>query len=240
MSNVPLLSIRNIFAGYGPINVLEDVSFDINENEIVALIGANGAGKSTLLMSIFGHPTISSGEILFQGEPIHQLETHCIAKLGIAIAPERRRIFPKMTVEENLLMGGYTQSKITIKKNSEKVFALFPLLKERKKQTAGTLSGGEQQMLSMGRSLMSSPKLILLDEPSLGLAPQFVMKIFQILHEIAQMGTTILLVEQNAYHALNLAHKGFVLQNGKIQLSGTGKELLSNKEVQSAYLGGII
>ncbi|MBI2792281.1 MAG: ABC transporter ATP-binding protein [Gammaproteobacteria bacterium] len=239
MSDIPFFSIRHLYAGYGPIHVLHDISLDINKNEIVALIGANGAGKSTLLMSIFAQPKIFKGEILFQGLPIHHLETHAIAKLGIAISPERRRIFPKMTVEENLLIGGFSQPKITIKQNIEKAYVLFPILKERKKQNAGTLSGGEQQMLSMGRSLMSSPKLFLLDEPSLGLAPQVVMKIFQILSEIAKMGTTILLVEQNAYHALNLAHKGFVLQNGKIQLSGTGKELLANKEVQTAYLGGI-
>ncbi len=234
------MSFQKVCASYGPIQALRDVSIDIYEKEIVSLIGANGAGKTTLLMSLYGHPRISSGKILFQDSPIHHLETHQIAPLGIAIAPERRRIFDKMSLEENLLMGAYLKSKADIKKNLDRVFAIFPILHERKQQRAGTLSGGEQQMLSMGRSLMSEPKLFLLDEPSLGLAPQIVTQLFTTLKEIASMGTTILLVEQNAYQALNLADRGYVIVNGEIQLSGTGKELLADSRVQSAYLGMVL
>ncbi len=236
-NKLPLLSFQRVCASYGPIQALREVSIDVYSKEIVSLIGANGAGKTTLLMSLYGHPRISSGKILFQGAPIHHLATHQIASLGIAIAPERRRIFDKRSLEEKLLMGAYTKGKIEIKKSLDRVFALFPILHDRKQQRAGTLSGGEQQMLSMGRSLMSEPKLFLLDEPSLGLAPRIVTQLFNILKEIASEGTTILLVEQNAHHALNLANRGYVMVNGEIQLSGTGKELLADPKVQSAYLG---
>ncbi len=236
-TKVPLLSFQKVCASYGPIQALREVSLDIYPKEIVSLIGANGAGKTTLLMALYGHHRISSGKILFQDSPIHHLATHLIAPLGIAIAPERRRIFDKMSLEENLLMGAYTKSKEDIKKSLTRVFALFPLLYDRKQQRAGTLSGGEQQMLSMGRSLMSEPKLFLLDEPSLGLATKIVTQLFTILKEIASEGTTILLVEQNAHQALNLADRGYVMVNGEIQLSGTGKELLADPKIQSAYLG---
>lgn len=236
-NKVPLLSFHQVCASYGAIKALHDISLTVYENEIVTLIGANGAGKSTLLMSLFGQPPIKSGEILFEQKPIHHLKTHEISKLGIAIAPERRRIFAKMTTQENLLMGSFLLTSSNQEENLKKVYALFPILKERKNQRAGTLSGGEQQMLAMGRALMSSPKLFLLDEPSLGLAPQIVRQVFSVLKEIARMGTTILLVEQNAHLALKLADRGYVLVNGKIQLEGTGEALLASPQVQSAYLG---
>ncbi|MGD9592145.1 MAG: ABC transporter ATP-binding protein [Candidatus Berkiella sp.] len=237
MTKQALLSIQNICARFGAIQALHDVSLNVYEKEIVSLIGANGAGKTTLLMSVYAQPPIKSGKILFQDTPIHHLKTHEISKLGIAISPERRRIFPKMTTTENLMMGAYLLDKTKIKDNLDKVYHLFPILKERKNQRAGTLSGGEQQMLAMGRSLMSSPKLFLLDEPSLGLAPVIVSQVFKVLKEIANLGTTILLVEQNAHIALKLAHRGYVLMNGKITLEGSGQDLLNNPQVQSAYLG---
>lgn len=238
MVHSPLLAYQQVCAGYRSIQVLKDVSLEVFAKEIVTLIGANGAGKTTLLMSLFGQPRISSGKILFNGRAIHHLPTHEIAKLGIGISPERRRIFVKMTTEENLLMGAFIQrDRQRIKKNLHKIYSIFPILQERKNYRAGILSGGEQQMLAMGRSLMGEPKLFLLDEPSLGLAPQKVQQIFTILREIAELGTTILLIEQNAYHALNLADRGYVLVNGEIQLSGSGKELLADPKVQSAYLG---
>lgn len=237
--NEPLLAFKHVFAKYGAIQALYDVSLEVYANEIVTIIGANGAGKSTLLMTLFSHPRISEGEILFHHQPIHHLPTHKIAELGIAIAPERRRIFLKMSTEENLLMGALLpKDQSTLKNNLDKVYTLFPILASRRLQRAGTLSGGEQQMLSMGRSLMSNPQLFLLDEPSLGLAPQITAQIFKILKEIAAMGTTILLVEQNAHAALNLADRGYVLVNGKIELQGDGKSLLANPKVKTAYLGG--
>ncbi|MBS0288675.1 MAG: ABC transporter ATP-binding protein [Proteobacteria bacterium] len=233
----PLLAINQVSVSYGAIIALHNVSLTVNHKEIVALIGANGAGKSTLLMTIFAQPRLKKGEILYQGKPIHHLETYQIAKQGIAISPERRRIFVKMTTQENLLMGAYTKPKDDIKRNLAKVYDLFPILAARQNQRAGTLSGGEQQMLAMGRALMSSPTLFLLDEPSLGLAPQIVNQLFRILKEIAQMGTTILLVEQNAYHALMLADRAYVLVNGQIQLTGSGQTLLADPQIQAAYLG---
>ena len=236
----PLLSFQNVCASYGAIKALHEITLHIYEKEIVTLIGANGAGKTTLLMSLYAQPPIKNGEILFENKPIHQLKTHEISALGIAIAPERRRIFPKMTTHENLMMGAYLLRAVKIKDNLEKMYHLFPILKERQNQRAGTLSGGEQQMLSMGRSLMSSPKLFLLDEPSLGLAPQIVMQVFKVLKEIATMGTTILLVEQNAHLALKIADRGYVIVNGHIQLEGRGQDLLMNPQVQSAYLGTVI
>ena len=237
MNPKPLLSFHHIIARYGAIIALHDVSVHIHEGEIVTLVGANGAGKTTLLMSLFSQPRISGGEILFEGNPIHRLPTHDIAKLGISLSPEGRRVFPKMTVEENILLGIAHQPKLKTRTALKEIYDLFPILGERKSQRAGTLSGGEQQMLAMGRSLIAKPKLFLLDEPSLGLAPQITRHIFKILKQINEQGTTIFLVEQNALAALNLAHRGYVLTNGQVTLEGSGQELLQNRLIQSAYLG---
>lgn len=233
-----LLEYKNVSSGYGPIKALNSVSLDVKKGEIVALIGANGAGKSTMLMTLFGHPRATSGEILYQGKDISKVPTHQIAQLGISQVPEGRRIFAKMTVFENLKMGVIALADTNFQTDIAKVYKMFPRLEERKDQSAGTLSGGEQQMLAIGRSLMSRPKLLLLDEPSLGLAPLIVKQIFTSLKEISEQGTTIFLVEQNANHALHLADRGYVLVNGHIKLTGTGDELLKNPEVREAYLGG--
>jgi len=232
-----LLDIQQLDARYGAIQALRGVSLRVERGEIVTLIGANGAGKSTLLMSIFGDPRPSAGRIRYLGRDITGLPTHAIAKLGIAQAPEGRRIFPAMRVEENLLMGATPLGMQHVDTDLIKVFELFPRLKERRDQRAGTLSGGEQQMLAIGRALMSRPQLLLLDEPSLGLAPLVTQRIFAILGEIRATGTTIFLVEQNARQALKLAQRGYVLVNGAIRLSGSGEELLANPEVRQAYLG---
>lgn len=234
----PLLQIHELDARYGPIQALCQVSLFIDSGEIVTLIGANGAGKSTLLMSLFGDPRPSGGWIRYQGRDITGLPTHEIAKMGIAQAPEGRRIFAAMSVEENLLMGAIPVGIDHVDADLIKVFELFPRLKERRNQRAGTLSGGEQQMLAIGRALMSRPRLLLLDEPSLGLAPLMVQRIFATIREIRDSGATIFLVEQNAHHALKLAQRGYVLVNGEIRLSGTGEELLADPEVRRAYLGG--
>jgi branched-chain amino acid transport system ATP-binding protein len=202
------------------------------------LIGSNGAGKSTLLMSIFGQPRISGGQILFRGEDISRRSTHFVASSGIAQAPEGRRIFPDMSVEENLLMGTITVGNRYVQEDLQRMFELFPRLKERRNQRAMTMSGGEQQMLAIARALMSRPKLLLLDEPSLGLAPIIVKQIFGVLRELTRSGMTLFLVEQNANHALKLSDRGYVMVNGQIRLSGSGEELLSNQEVRKAYLGG--
>jgi len=223
---------------YGPVQALKKVSLSVQTGETVALIGANGAGKSTLLMSIFGQPRIAQGEIYLQGEPISQRSTHFIAASGIAQAPEGRRIFADMTVEENLQMGTIAIGSAHQKDDLARMYALFPRLLERRKQRAMTLSGGEQQMLAIARALMSRPRLLLLDEPSLGLAPIVVKQIFAILRELTQQGMTLFLVEQNARHALAIADRGYVMANGEIRLSGSGRELLDNEEVRSAYLGG--
>lgn len=237
-NNTPLLQYKNIVARYGSITALNDVSLDIYENEIVALIGANGAGKTTLLMSLFKEPAISSGTILFEGKAIHDLSPHEIIKRGISVSPEGRRIFPKLTVEENLQLGAFVINNKTQNQMQQKyIFSLFPILYDRRLQRAGTLSGGEQQMLAIGRGLMPKPRVFFLDEPSLGLAPLLVNQIFKILSDIAKAGTTLFLVEQNANHALKLAHRAYVLVNGKIELSGTGQSLLTNPTIQSAYLG---
>ncbi|WIF56918.1 ABC transporter ATP-binding protein [Atlantibacter hermannii] len=235
----PLLEFRGVDVFYGPIQALKGISLTVNEGETVSLIGANGAGKSTLLMSIFSQPRIASGQILYRGEDISHRSTHFIASNGIAQAPEGRRIFPDMTVEENLLMGAIAIGNRYQKEDKARMYQLFPRLEERRNQRAMTLSGGEQQMLSIARALMSRPKLLLLDEPSLGLAPLVVKQIFQILRELAQQGVTLFLVEQNANHALKLSTRAYVMANGQIRLSGTGAELLVNPEVRQAYLGGV-
>jgi branched-chain amino acid transport system ATP-binding protein len=234
-----LLEIDKVTARYGRLPVLHDISMDIRASEIVALIGANGAGKTTTMMTIFGRPRATEGRILFDGEDITALPTHSIARLRIAQAPEGRRIFPRMTVLENLQMGAIiADDPGSFDADLERVCTLFPVLKERQDQRGGTLSGGEQQMLAIGRALMGRPKLLLLDEPSLGLAPLIVKQIFAAIRALNADGLTVFLVEQNAYHTLKLCDRGYVMVNGRITLSGTGKELLERKDVQTAYLDG--
>lgn len=233
----PLLEFREVNVYYGQIQALKSVSLMVNEGETVALIGANGAGKSTLLMSIFGQPRITDGSIIYRGHDISRQSTHYIATNGIAQAPEGRRIFADMTVEENLLMGTIPIGNRYQNEGKARMYQLFPRLEERRAQRAMTLSGGEQQMLAIARALMSRPKLLLLDEPSLGLAPLVVKQIFSVLRELTDQGMTLLLVEQNAHHALKLANRAYVLVNGEIRLSGSGAELLDNPEVRNAYLG---
>ncbi|MCH8189460.1 MAG: ABC transporter ATP-binding protein [Proteobacteria bacterium] len=234
-----MLSIEGVHAFYGHIEALRGVDVEVKHGEIVTLIGANGAGKSTLLMTICGNPRAARGRIVFDGKDISAKPTHEIIRSGIAQAPEGRRIFPYMTVMENLLMGAITSEPRYLDEDLEKVFALFPILRERREQRGGTLSGGEQQMLAIARALMSRPRLLLLDEPSLGLAPMLVKQIFSVIKAInAEQNVTVFLVEQNAFHALRLAHRGYVMANGRILMSGTGKELLANEEIRSAYLEG--
>ena len=235
----PLLTIRGVETYYGNIIALKGVDMDVNEGEIVTLIGANGAGKSTLMMTIFGSPRARAGKIVYAGTDITKMPTHEIARLRIAQSPEGRRIFPRMTVMENLQMGAAIDGFAHVDEDLEKVFVLFPRLKERIGQRGGTLSGGEQQMLAIARALMSRPKMLLLDEPSLGLAPLVVKGIFDAIRELNRsQGLTVFLVEQNAFHALKLAHRGYVMVNGVITMSGTGKELLASEEVRAAYLEG--
>jgi branched-chain amino acid transport system ATP-binding protein len=235
----PLLQIRGVKTYYGKIIALKGVDLDVNEGEIVTLIGANGAGKSTLMMTIFGNPRAREGQILYQGQDITRTETHDIAKLGIAQSPEGRRVFPRMTVFENLQMGSAVPGMQYFNDDLERICTIFPRLKERLQQRAGTLSGGEQQMLAIARALMCRPKLLLLDEPSLGLAPIIVRQIFEVIKDVNKReGMTVFLVEQNAFHALKLAHRAYVMVNGLITMSGTGKELLADTRVQSAYLEG--
>lgn len=234
-----MLSIMGVHAFYGHIEALRGVDVEVKHGEIVTLIGANGAGKSTLLMTICGNPRAARGRIVFDGKDISAKPTHEIIRSGIAQAPEGRRIFPHMTVMENLLMGAITSEPRYLDEDLEKVFALFPILRERREQRGGTLSGGEQQMLAIARALMSRPRLLLLDEPSLGLAPMLVKQIFSVIKAInVEQNVTVFLVEQNAYHALRLAHRGYVMANGRILMSGTGKDLLANEEIRSAYLEG--
>jgi branched-chain amino acid transport system ATP-binding protein len=235
----PLLSIRGVKAYYGNIVALKGVDLDVNEGEIVTLIGANGAGKSTLMMTTFGNPRAAEGSIEFDGIDITQMPTHEIAKLRIAQSPEGRRIFPRMSVLENLQMGASVSEPAHFDDDLKRVFALFPLLERRMHQRGGTLSGGEQQMLAIGRALMSRPRLLLLDEPSLGLAPLLAKQIFRAIRELNERDRlTVFLVEQNAFHALKLAHRGYVIVNGEITLSGSGRELLERPEVRAAYLEG--
>ena len=235
----PILQVRGVATFYGAIQALHGVDLDVAQGEIVTLIGANGAGKSTLLMTICGSPKARAGSIKLDGNEISQLPTHEIVRRGVAQVPEGRRIFPRMTVFENLQMGAIITDPVHFEKDLDRVFAMFPRLAERRDQRGGTLSGGEQQMLAIGRALMSRPRLLLLDEPSLGLAPLIVRQIFDAIGTIArEEGVTIFLVEQNAFHALRLADRGYVLVNGRVRLSGTGKELLANQEVRAAYLEG--
>jgi branched-chain amino acid transport system ATP-binding protein len=235
----PLLAVREVKTYYGNIIALRGVDLDVREGEIVTLIGANGAGKSTLMMTIFGSPRPREGRILFEGRDITGLSAHTIAKLRIAQAPEGRRIFPRMTVMENLQMGATVAAPARFTDDLDRVFELFPRLKERIHQRGGTLSGGEQQMLAIGRALMSRPRLLLLDEPSLGLAPLLVKQIFAAIRTLNEREKlTVFLVEQNAYHALKLAHRGYVMVNGQITLSGSGRDLLLRPEVRAAYLEG--
>ena len=233
-----MLKLENIHTHYGKIEALHGVSLEVNEGEIVSLIGANGAGKSTLLMTICGNPQASSGKVFYQGEDITKKPTEQIMQTGIAIVPEGRRIFPAMTVEENLDMGGFHQSKEEKARIIKHVYELFPRLEERREQRSGTMSGGEQQMLAIGRALMSKPKLLFLDEPSLGLAPIIINQIFEIIQQLRDEGMTIFLVEQNANQALRLADRGYVIETGRIILQDTGQNLLTNEEVRKAYLGG--
>ncbi|MGF6245617.1 MULTISPECIES: ABC transporter ATP-binding protein [Paraburkholderia] len=233
-----MLKITELSAHYGSVQALRGVSLGVNTGEIVTLIGANGAGKSTLMNTIFGYPRASGGRVEFDGRNITTLPSHAIGKLDIAVVPEGRRIFQRMTVLENLLMGDTSANRRTAG-DLERIYEMFPILRSRVSQRAGTLSGGEQQMLAIGRALMSQPRLLLLDEPSLGLAPLFIKKIFSVIKELnEQLGMTILLVEQNAHHALRVAHRGYVLQHGQIALEGSGADLLANPAVRTAYLEG--
>ncbi len=234
-----MLSISGVHSHYGRIAALRGVDLEVKDGEIVSLIGANGAGKTTLLMTVCGNPRASAGRILLNGQDITERATYDIIRLGIAQAPEGRRIFPRMTVIENLQIGATIAEEVHFDEDVERVFTLFPVLEERQHQRGGTLSGGEQQMLAIARALMSRPRLLLLDEPSLGLAPMLVKQIFSVIKEINEReGVTVLLVEQNAHHALRLAHRAYVMANGKIVISGTGAELLANEQVRAAYLEG--
>ena len=235
----PMLELQSVTAYYGNIVALKGVDITVDPGEIVTLIGANGAGKSTTMMTVFGAPRARTGRILFEGRDITQLPTHEIARLRIAQSPEGRRIFPRMTVLENLQMGAAIDDLAHFDEDLERVTALFPRLRERLSQRGGTLSGGEQQMLAIARALMSRPRLLLLDEPSLGLAPLIVKQIFDVIRELnARDGLTVFLVEQNAFHALKLAHRGYVMVNGKVTITGSGKDLLARPEVRAAYLEG--
>jgi branched-chain amino acid transport system ATP-binding protein len=233
-----MLEVNSINVYYGNIHAIKGVSFTVGEGEIISLIGANGAGKTTILQTISGLLKSTTGSIYFMEQPLHNIPAYKIVSLGLAQVPEGRHVFQQMSVEENLEMGAYTQEKSSIFGSLELVYSRFPRLKERRKQIAGTLSGGEQQMLAMGRALMSKPKLLMLDEPSMGLAPILVEEIFDIIATLNKSGVTILLVEQNAQMALSIADRGYVLETGKIVLASDAKELLTNDSVRKAYLGG--
>ncbi len=233
-----MLKLNNVQTFYGNIQALHDVSLTINAGEIVTLIGANGAGKSTTLMTICGVNPLRSGEVLFEGAPLHTLKPHEIVRLGISQVPEGRLIFPDLTVQENIDLGAFLRKdKEEIKRDQEYVFSLFPILAERRRQAGGTLSGGEQQMLAISRALMGRPRLLLLDEPSLGLAPIIIRQIFSIIEKVNANGTTVFLVEQNANQALRIAHRGYVMENGRIVMEDKADALLSSPEVREAYLG---
>ena len=233
----PMLQLEGVSTFYGPIQALDDVSLVVNRGEIVTLIGSNGAGKTTLLMTVCGNPRAATGLIRFEGQDIARLDTPQIMRNGIAISPEGRRVFADMTVTENLQMGGFFQNREEIEAGLEHAFNLFPRLRERAHQRAGTMSGGEQQMLAIGRALMSRPRLLLLDEPTLGLAPLIIAQIFEIIQKIRSEGVTVFLVEQNANRALQLADRGYVLENGRIVLEDSGQNLLANDDIRKAYLG---
>ena len=234
-----LLTVEHLHAGYGPIEVLKDISLEVNEGEIVTMIGANGAGKTTTLMTISGAVRARAGRIVFQGREIQNLPPHEIVRLGLCQSPEGRKIFPRLTVLENLELGAYTRNDIAgIKKDIDHAYELFPILRERKDQFGGTLSGGEQQMLAVARALLGRPKLLLLDEPSLGLAPLIVLKIFDVIRRLnAEEGMSVLIVEQNARLALKLAHRGYVMETGTITMSDSASSLLNDQRVKDAYLG---
>ena len=234
----PLLEVRAVEAGYGPIRALDDVSLDVGPGELVAIIGANGAGKTTLLMAISGVVPLRSGRVVFAGRPIDGLPPHEIVRLGIGHAPEGRRIFPRLSVRENLELGGFARpDRAQVRRDIDEVCGLFPVLGDRLGQLGGTLSGGEQQMLALGRALVGRPRLLLLDEPSLGLAPLVVAKIFEVIAGLAARGIAVVLVEQNARAALRLASRGYVLENGRVTLSGSGRDLAGDRRVRDAYLG---
>ncbi len=233
----PMLQVENLSTHYGAICAVNGVSLHVNQGEIVSLIGSNGAGKTSLLMTLCGTPRASGGTVRFEGEDITQQPTHLIMRKGIAVSPEGRRIFSNLTVVENLKMGGFFQDGAAIEEGMEHVFKLFPRLKDRAAQRAGTMSGGEQQMLAIGRALMSKPRLLLLDEPTLGLAPLIIAQIFEIIQAIRAEGVTVFLVEQNANRALQIADRGYVLENGRVVLEDTGVALLTNADVRKAYLG---
>ena len=233
-----ILKVEGINVYYGALHAIKDISFEVNQGEIVTLIGANGAGKTTTLQTISGLLHTRTGSITFQGQNITNIRADKLVSRGLAQVPEGRRVFLQMSVQENLEMGAYTQPQAGVPKDLEMVFELFPRLKERRNQVAGTLSGGEQQMLAMGRAMMSHPKLLMLDEPSMGLAPLLVEQIFEIIKNLNKQGSTILLVEQNAQMALSVAHRGYVLETGKIVTTGTGEELIRSPEIKKAYLGG--
>lgn len=233
-----MLTVKGLSVHYGMIQAVHEVDFEVQQGEIVSLIGANGAGKTTILRTISGLNRASAGTIQFEGRELNKVVPQKIVQAGISQVPEGRHIFPGLTVQENLEMGAFLRKDKKISDDYEQVYRKFPILKERLQQDAATLSGGEQQMLAMGRALMSKPKLLLLDEPSMGLAPIFIKEIFSIIQEINAQGTTVLLIEQNAKMALSIAHRGYVLETGRVVLSGTGAELLASEEVKKAYLGG--
>ncbi len=237
-TSTPMLQVEKLSTHYGAICAVNEVTLHVNRGEIVSLIGSNGAGKTSLLMTICGTPRASGGKVILEGQDITQLPTHEIMRKGLAISPEGRRVFPQLTVVENLKMGGFFQDKEASEKGVAHVFELFPRLKDRASQRAGTMSGGEQQMLAIGRALMSEPRLLLLDEPTLGLAPLIIAQIFEIIETIRADGVTVFLVEQNANRALSIADRGYVLENGHLVLEDTGKNLLSNPAIRKAYLGG--
>ncbi|OGB72032.1 MAG: ABC transporter ATP-binding protein [Burkholderiales bacterium RIFOXYC12_FULL_65_23] len=232
-----MLKLSGVHTHYGHIHALKGLDLEVATGEVVTLIGANGAGKSTLMMTLFGAPRASAGRIVFEGEDITRLSPHEVSRRGIALVPEGRRIFPRMTVLENIQIGATFADPANFDADLQRMFAMFPILEQRLQQRAGTLSGGEQQMLAIARALMGRPKLLMLDEPSLGLAPIYIRRVFEIIRELNRdYGMTILLVEQNAHHALRVAHRGYVLQHGEVVLSGSGAELLASPEVRAAYL----